>query len=40
MVFDEERKLFRFHNGQFAFSREHVNWGLLKKRGRRLKWIE
>ena len=38
-VFDEERELFRFHDGKFAFSRKHVNWALLRKRGR-LKWID
>jgi hypothetical protein len=39
LVYDEERDLFRFRDGKFAFSRTHGNWELLKKRGR-LKWIE
>lgn len=34
LVYDEERDLFRFHDGKFAFSREHADWDLLKKRGR------
>ena len=34
LVYDEERDLFRFRDGKFAFSREHGNWALLKKRGR------
>jgi hypothetical protein len=25
--------LFRFHDGRFAFSREHADWALLRKRG-------
>ena len=33
-VYDEEKDLFRFHDGRFAFSREHADWTLLKKRGR------
>ena len=33
-VHDEERKLFRIHDGRFAFSREHADWELLRKRGR------
>ena len=33
-VHDEERGLFRFHDGKFAFSREHADWALLRKRGR------
>jgi hypothetical protein len=33
LVYDEERDLFRFRDGQFAFSRTHGNWELLKKRG-------
>ena len=33
-VYDEEHDLFRFHDGRFAFSREHANWALLRKRGR------
>jgi hypothetical protein len=39
LVYDEERDLFRFRDGKFAFSRTHGNWELLKKRNR-LKWIE
>ena len=38
-VYGEEKDLFRFHDGKFAFSREHANWALLKKRGR-LKALE
>ena len=34
LVYDEERDLFRFREDKFAFSREHGNWELLKKRGR------
>ena len=37
--FDEKRDLFRFTDGRFAFSREHADWGLLRKRGR-LKGLE
>jgi hypothetical protein len=33
-VYDEEYDLFRFHNGKFAFSREHADWALLRKRSR------
>jgi len=33
-VYDEEKHLFRFRDGRFAFSREHADWELLKKRGR------
>ncbi len=33
-VYDEERDLFRFRDGRFAFSRRHANWALLRKRGR------
>ena len=32
-VHDEERELFRFRDGRFAFSREHADWALLRKRG-------
>jgi hypothetical protein len=39
LVLDEEWELFRFRDGKSFFSREHVDWRLLKKR-RRLKWIE
>ena len=31
---EEEKDLFRFRDGRFAFSREHVDWTLLRKRGR------
>ena len=34
LVYDEEKDLFRFVDGRFAFSREHADWELLKKRGR------
>ena len=37
-VHDEERELFRFHDGKFAFSREHADWALLRKRGRLKGW--
>ena len=33
-VFDEERDLFRWTDGRFAFSREKADWDLLRKRGR------
>jgi hypothetical protein len=33
-VYDEEQDLFRFTDGRFAFSREHADWALLRKRGR------
>jgi hypothetical protein len=33
-VYDEEKALFRWVDGRFAFSREHANWDLLRKRGR------
>ena len=33
-VYDEEHDLFRFRDGRFAFSREHADWALLRKRGR------
>ncbi len=39
LVYDEEHDLFRFRDGKFAFSREHVNRELLKRRGR-LKRLE
>ena len=32
-VYDEEKDLFRFRDGRFAFSREHADWALLRKRG-------
>ena len=34
LVYDEEKDLFRFRDGRFAFSREHADWELLRKRGR------
>jgi hypothetical protein len=34
LIYDEEKDLFRFTDGRFAFSREHVDWELLRKRGR------
>jgi hypothetical protein len=34
LVYDEEKDLFRFTDGRFAFSREHADWALLSKRGR------
>ena len=37
-VHDEERGLFRFRDGHFAFSREHADWALLRKRGRIRAW--
>jgi hypothetical protein len=33
-VYDEEKDLFRWTDGKFAFSREHADWELLRKRGR------
>jgi hypothetical protein len=33
-VYDEENDLFRWTDGRFAFSREHADRALLKKRGR------
>jgi hypothetical protein len=33
LVYDEEKDLFRFTDGLFAFSREHADWKLLRKRG-------
>ena len=37
-VHDEERGLFRFRDGRFAFSREHADWALLRKRRRLKGW--
>ena len=34
LVYDEEKDLFRFTDGRFAFSREHADWELLRKKGR------
>jgi hypothetical protein len=36
--YDGERELFRFHDGRFAFSREHADWALLWKQGRLKGW--
>jgi hypothetical protein len=33
-IYDEEKDLFRFTDGRFAFSREHADWELLRKRSR------
>jgi hypothetical protein len=33
-VYVEEHDLFRFTDSRFAFSREHADWELLRKRGR------
>jgi hypothetical protein len=33
-VYDGEKDLFRWTDGKFAFSREHADWELLRKRGR------
>ena len=33
-VYDEEHDLFRFADGEFAFSREHLNEGRLRELGR------
>ena len=37
-VYDEEKGLFRWTDGRFAFSREHAVWELLRKRGRLKGW--
>ncbi len=37
-VYDEEKDLFRWADGKFAFSREHADWELLRKRGRLSGW--
>ena len=37
-VYDEEHDLFLFTDGRFAFSREHADWALLRKRGRLRGW--
>jgi hypothetical protein len=34
LVYDEQKELFRFRDGRFAFSREHADWDLLRKRAR------
>ena len=33
LVYEEEKDFFRFRDGRFAFSREHADWDLLRKRG-------
>jgi hypothetical protein len=33
-VYGEEKDLFHFTDGKFAFSREYADWELLRKRGR------
>jgi hypothetical protein len=38
LVYDEEKDLFRFRDGRFAFSREHADWALLRRRGRVRGW--
>jgi hypothetical protein len=37
-VYDEEKHLFRFRDGRFAFSRDHSDWEFLRKR-RRMKGL-
>jgi hypothetical protein len=37
-VYDEEKDLFRWTDGRFAFSREHADWALLRKPGRLKGW--
>ncbi len=32
LVYDEEHDLFRFGDDKFAFSREHADWALSRKR--------
>jgi hypothetical protein len=34
LIYDEEKNLFRFRDGRFAFSCDHAGWELLRKRGR------
>ena len=34
LVYGEEKNLFRFSDGRFAFSRDHADWELLRKRGK------
>jgi len=29
LIYDEEKDLFRFTDGSFAFSRDHADWELL-----------
>jgi hypothetical protein len=37
-VYDEKKDLFRWTDGRFAFSRDHADWELLRKRGRLKGW--
>ena len=37
-VHDEEKDHIRFRDGRFAFSREHADWALLRKRERLKGW--
>ena len=32
LVYDKEKDLFRFRDGRFAFSRDHADWALLRKK--------
>jgi len=34
LIYDEQKELFRFRDGRFAFSRDHADWQLLRRRGR------
>jgi hypothetical protein len=34
LVYDQEKDLFRYRDGHFAFSRDHADGELLRKRGR------
>jgi hypothetical protein len=38
LVYGEEKDLFRRTDPRFAFSREHADWELLRKRGRIRGW--
>jgi hypothetical protein len=38
LVYDEEKDLFRFRDGRFAFSREHADWAHLRN-GDRIKGL-
>jgi hypothetical protein len=33
LVYDEEKDLFCFRDDRFAFSRDHADWQLLRKKG-------
>jgi hypothetical protein len=37
-AYDEDEDLFRWTDGRFAFSCEHADWKLLRKRGRLRGW--